>query len=132
MEDAELVLEFKLATLGIDRCGVDGDAAARSAEAVTDASAVVRPRFDPEFALRFLKWREEKRRGKPTRGGRPAAPPDFETARESIMRKVNAIVQHDEREKLGQGWTRDEATEQMIPPGWVCSEQPAGEEGAAE
>ncbi|MES2444230.1 MAG: hypothetical protein V4574_15490 [Pseudomonadota bacterium] len=119
LEEAELVLEFRLATIGNDRCGVDGEAAAAP---VADTPPPLR--FDPEFALRFLKWREEKRCGKP--GGRwPAGPPAFETARESILRKIEAIERHGEREQLAQGWTRDAATGRMIPPGWVRAEPPA-------
>lgn len=127
LEEAELVLEFRLATIGNDRCPIDGEPG--DAAAAPQADAAERPRFDPEFALRFLKWREEKRRGKPVRGAWAEQPSSFEEVKESILRKIEAITRHDERARLAAGWTRDEATEQMIPPGWVRAEQ-AGGEGA--
>lgn len=118
LEEAELVLEFRLATYGIDRCAIDGEEG-KAAAPDADAAVEDRPRFDPDFALRFLKWREEKRRGKPVRGGAVSGPPDWEAARASILRKIEAIERHGERERIAQGWTRDEATGRMIPPGWV-------------
>ena len=77
------------------------------------------PRFDPEFSLRFLKWREEKRRGKPVRGTAWRRVRTPEEVSESIHRKLDALVAHDEKKKLAEGWARDEATGRMIPPGWV-------------
>lgn len=117
LEEAELVLEFRLATLGIDRCGVDGEEAEETA--VAAAPVAPQPRFDPEFALRFLKWREDKRRGKPVRGAAAGGPPDFDAVRASILRKIEAIERHDRPKLLAQGWSRDDATGRMIPPGWV-------------
>lgn len=123
LEEAEVVLEFRLATLGIDRCGVDGEEAAEAAEApvapMPGADAAAHARFDPELALRFLKWREEKRRGKPVRGAAWRRVRTPEEVSESIMRKLNAIAAHNEEKQLAEGWTRDEATDRMIPPGWV-------------
>lgn len=120
LEEAELVLEFRLATLGIDRCGAEGEAADKAV-----AGDAPRPRLDPEFALRFLKWREEKRRGKPERGGHVAAPRPIEEMRATILSRINAIKRHRERQRLAEGWTRDEATGQIIPPGWVRAAGPA-------
>lgn len=51
--------------------------------------------FDPELALRFLKWREEKRRGR--RGSAPALPSAGEV-RERIVRKVEALKRYEARE----------------------------------
>jgi hypothetical protein len=94
---------------------------------VPAADAAERPRFDPEFALRFLKWREEKRRGKPVRGAAAGRPVAIEDARERIVRQIMAIKRQSERKQLEAGWTRDEASERMIPPGWVRVEQASGE-----
>ncbi|MCW3845820.1 hypothetical protein OF829_01105 [Sphingomonas sp. LB-2] len=120
LEEAEVVLEFRLATLGIDRCGADGEPVAESPSASGPAVAEAgQSRFDPDLALRFLKWREEKRRGKPARGNAWRRVRSPEEVTESIMTKLNAIAAHDERKQLAEGWTRDEATGRMIPPGWV-------------
>lgn len=122
LDEAELVLEFRLATLGIDRCGADGEAAGGAV--IMEAPP---PRLDPEFALRFLKWREEKRRGKPERGGHGAAPRPIEEMRATILSRINAIKRHGDSKRLAEGWTRDDTTERMIPPGWVRAAGPEGE-----
>lgn len=57
-------------------------------------------KFDPEFALRFLRWREEKRKGGGRRGRVPA-PPSMEQVTESIIRKVEAIKRHRGRDDAG-------------------------------
>jgi hypothetical protein len=53
--------------------------------------------FDPEFALRFLKWREDKRRGATNRGAAVAAPPPIEEVTERIIAKIEAIERHERR-----------------------------------
>jgi hypothetical protein len=127
--EAEVMLEFRLATLGNDRCGLDGGEAAEPVVAAVPAADA--PRFDPEFALRFLKWREEKRRGNlRAAGGRIAAPPDMDAVRASILRKIEAIERHDRPRQIAAGWTHDRETNQMIPPGWVRAAGPAGEADA--
>lgn len=120
LEEAEVVLEFRLATQGIDRCGADGEPQAEAAIVPgLGADAAARPRFDPELALRFLKWREDKRRGRPVRGAKWRRVRTPEEVSESILRKLDAIAAHEEAKQLAEGWTRDEATGRMIPPGWV-------------
>lgn len=100
LEEAEVALEFRLA--------VPPDAAARAAAGTEGAqageAAAAKARFDPEFALKFLKWREEKRRG----GGRRGRPgkwlrkePGIEEVRDEVLRRVAAIRRH--REKGGGG-----------------------------
>jgi hypothetical protein len=86
LDDAEVRLEFRLATWGNEVPPGGGEASdgAAAGEAVP---------FDPEFALRFLKWREEKRRGGGRRGRVPAAP-SIEDVTEKIVRKVEAIKRH--------------------------------------
>jgi hypothetical protein len=126
LEEAEMVLEFRLATLGTDKSAIwqDCDTAdatdAAAGPAVGAAEAPSAPvRFDPEFALRFLKWREDKRRGRSPCAGRAGqATHTLEDHRQSILRKIDAIVSHDEKIQLAQGWTRDEEG-RMIPPGWA-------------
>jgi len=62
--------------------------------------------FDPDFAMRFLKWREEKRRG----GGRwapRARPPSIEEITDKIVRKVEAIKRHRQRREA-EGRSGDE------------------------
>ncbi len=100
LEEAEVALEFRLA--------VPPDAAARAAGAEADEgaqageAAAAQAAFDPEFALKFLKWREEKRHG----GGRRGRPgkwirnePSIEKVRDEVLRRLAAIRRH--REKHG-------------------------------
>jgi transposase-like protein len=90
LEEAELVLEFRLATHGVDRCGIDGEAEAPPGAAAPEAEAVPQPRFDPEFSLRFLKWREQKRRGKAGAGGRPGGAVSMKCATASCARSTRS------------------------------------------
>ena len=60
---------------------------------VEAAAGAKAEKFDPEFAVRFLRWREEKRKGGGRRGRVPA-PPSMEQVTESIIRKVEAIKRH--------------------------------------
>jgi hypothetical protein len=90
LEEAEVELEFRLAKLGND--------VAPSTAGTAEAPPA--PPFDPEFALKFLKWREEKRRGGGRRGRgdryrRKEQP--IEEVRASIMRKLDAIEAHEKR-----------------------------------
>jgi hypothetical protein len=68
-----------------------GDDESEATDAPAVAAAIVP--FDPEFALRFLKWREEKRAGRGKRARAPA-PPGIEEVTERIVRKVEAIKRH--------------------------------------
>jgi len=47
------------------------------------------------------------------------SPDDVEALRERIMNKFRRWRERDEREKLEQGWTLDEASDYLVPPGWV-------------
>ena len=102
LEEAEVALEFRLA--------VPPDAAAREAGAEEEEgarageAAAAQARFDPEFALKFLKWREEKRNG----GGRRGRPgtwlrkePSSEEVRDEVLKRIAAIRRH--RERYGDG-----------------------------
>jgi hypothetical protein len=96
LEEAEAVMEFRLAAHGTNvGVGQNGDTQLCVPERTQ--SCVSTP-FDPEFALRFLKWREEKRRGGGQRGRLPPAP-DIAAVTERIVRKVEAIKRH--RDKGG-------------------------------
>ena len=127
LEEAELALEFRLATIGNDRCSADGEAPARDS---ADADAAPPDRFDPDIALRFLKLREAKRHGRPA-GGRWRRPRTLDEVGGSILRKLEAIKQHHDSEQLAENWSRDEATDVMIPPGRVRADPSAREEDGA-
>lgn len=101
LEEADLELEFRLA------CHGNGDtpekasgAAAGDAAAMPAASAPPAAggeAFDPEFALKYLKWRGEKKAGGGRRGPAAAALRP-EEARQEILRRVEAIERHLRRE----------------------------------
>ena len=90
LDAAELEIEFRLATCSnppeTERRGGGGE------EKGGDAAAG-KP-FDPDLALRFLRFREEKRRGRAKVRGRPAARPTIEEVTQKIVRKVEAIKRH--------------------------------------
>jgi hypothetical protein len=92
MEEAEIVLEFRVACLGTNwsEDAAPDDEAERDAEAEAAAAA-----FDPELALRFLKWRAEQKRGQ---AGANAALPSADDVRERIARSVAALRRHKERD----------------------------------
>jgi len=95
LEEAELALEFRIACHG-NNVGAVGDGGAlhrRSPSPSPSRQGRGEEKFDPEFALRFLKWREEKRRGGGRRGRVPP-PPAIEEVTERIVRKVKAIKRH--------------------------------------
>lgn len=121
LEDAEVRLEFRLATLGndLDAASLEEEGAATSAGESSEGQVSVEPDpFDPDIALRFLKWREDKRRGLQCEGKRWQRPRTLEEVGESILRKMDAIERYEQDEKLEEGWTRDNEGN-MIPPGWV-------------
>jgi hypothetical protein len=95
LEEAELAFEFRLAGMGTNVVGARGDASAASQG--LSSSLVEEERFDPEQAMRFLKWREEKRRGTGRRTPQ-ARPPSIEEVTEKIVRQVEAIKRHRRRE----------------------------------
>jgi hypothetical protein len=86
MEEAEVDLEFRLLC--------EGSGWSEAAEARREAAdAEPAPPLNPEFVLKFLKWREEKRRGK---SGAGVALPDADKVRERIVAKVVAVKRHRE------------------------------------
>ena len=97
LEDAELALEFRLAAIGND---VAEEEAGEGSE-----PCARRDEFDREFALRFLKWREEKRRG--GAGGRARPPirvePTIEEVRGEVERRLAALRRQRERGGGGKG-----------------------------
>lgn len=101
LEDAEIRLEFRLACIGspVGQGPVqdEGEREPGSGTQAIDSDVSEEP-FDREFALRFLKWREEKRRGGGRRGAAIAQPPSIEEVTERIVRKVEAIKRHRARD----------------------------------
>lgn len=137
LDDAEVKLEFRMATMGNDtdqRALGEGET---PGGVIGDAGAEAAIPFDPDLALRFLKWRQQKKAGYGHRGRRRNGPPErsFDEAVQSVLGKVEAIDRHDRREKLAEGWCEDE-NGYLIPPGWVRAEggapPPAREDGAEE
>jgi hypothetical protein len=96
LDEAELALELRLACQGSDVVP-----AADGAETGTsELPQLPEVKFDPDFAMRFLKWREEKRRGR-GRWAPRSKPPSIEQVTEKIVRQVMAIKRH--RERGGEG-----------------------------
>lgn len=93
LDEAEASLEFRVACLGTNWTE---EAEARKHDEPPESEIAPQP-FDHEFALRFLKWRDEKKR----RGGVGAAPslPPIEEVRASILRKLDAIERHQNQQK---------------------------------
>lgn len=96
LDDAELALEFRIACMGSDLEPAEGEEAAAS-----NPVPVAPVPFDPDFAMRFLKWREEKRRGGGRRGP-PAKRPPIEEVAETIIRRVEAIKRHRRKGESGE------------------------------
>ena len=100
LEEAELALEYRIACMasGAEREEAPaGDGGDDRGEGFPPALG-----FDPDFAMRFLKWREEKRRG----GGRRtpvAAPPLLEHVTEKLLRRIEAIKRHRRRAAEDEG-----------------------------
>lgn len=87
LDEAEVSLEFRVACLGTNWTE---EAEARDSGDAGESEAPPGP-FDHEFALRFLKWREDKRRGQ---RGMTAALPPAEDVRARLIRKVQAVKRH--------------------------------------
>ncbi len=85
LEEADVRLEFRLACHG-NVVSPDGVPAGDCPEVP----------FDPDFALRYLKWRQEKKAGRGRRGRVPE-PPSIEAVTEKIVKRVQAIKRHRER-----------------------------------
>jgi hypothetical protein len=99
LDEAEMALEYRLASMGSNLVaggeGEGGEASGSDAGHGGGRSASPEP-FDMDQAMRFLKWREEKRRG----GRRtPAAKaPTIEEVTEKVVRQVAAIKRHAEKQ----------------------------------
>lgn len=92
MEEAEIVLEYRVACLGTNW----SETAAQTNEMQAAEAETPCVPFDPDLAIRFLKWRAEEKSGR----RRPiAALPPADEVRERIVRKVMAIKRHKEREE---------------------------------
>ena len=102
LEEAEMTLELRIASMGSNVVGVqDSDEAGRPSTSLGTNEIGPLP-FDADFAMRFLKWREEKRRGR-GRWAPRAAPPSIEEVTEKIVRQVEAIKRHRREEDDGKG-----------------------------
>jgi len=44
---------------------------------------------------------------------------DVHALSERLLSKIGWLEERTERERLGHGWTRDEATGHLVPPGWT-------------
>jgi hypothetical protein len=102
LDEAEMALEFRIACMGSNvvteedaegACGAPTPSPLPEREGGSQAAA-----FDPDFAMRFLKWREEKRRGR-GRWAPRAKLPSIEEVTEKIVRRVEAIERHRQREE---------------------------------
>ena len=126
LDEAEVVLEFRLATMG----NAPGDDEDDLGTGTSDCPLPAPEPFDPDLALRFLKWREAKRQGREggRNGRRWARPPrPFAEVKHSILTKLSAFDRYQRAQKLAQGWSEDEEG-RLIPPGWVRKNPPAGED----
>ncbi len=88
LDEASAALEFRLVAIGNDLLPEEGGGAAPAD-----------PAFDPEFALRFLKWRHERNSGRARRHG--PSEPGIEEAKEAILKRIEAIERH--RRRQGEG-----------------------------
>lgn len=96
LDDAEVEIEFRIAAeirqgrrgRADSRFSSDGD---RSGTAAGESDYP--PPLDLDAAMRFLKWRQEKKAGRGRRGRVPE-PPSIETVTEKIVRRVEAIRKH--------------------------------------
>lgn len=109
LEDAELRLELLLASTGNRWVQAEAGAGAGAGGEAGGAERAAVP-FDPEFALRFLKWREEKKRARGESGrsvgsaARRQAVEDMpiEAVRAEILRRIDAIRAHEQRGEGGE------------------------------
>jgi hypothetical protein len=87
LDDAEVEIEFRMAA----------EVRGRRASAATDGEMAIEPGpLDMDAAMRFLKWRQEKKAGRGRRGRMPE-PPSIEAVTEKIVKRVEAIKRHRER-----------------------------------
>ena len=126
LDEAEINIEFRLASMGSDVSAAGREEADGGEEGMGTGTSTCPPQLDPlpfdaDLALRFLKWREAKRQGREggRNGRRWARPPrSLDEVQGSILRKLGAIHRHQRAQKLAEGWTEDEQGH-LIPPGWV-------------
>lgn len=84
LDDAEVEIEFRVAA----------EVGGKRAGAAADPEAAIEPGpLDLDSAMRFLKWRQEKKAGRGRRGRIPA-PPSIEEVTERIVKRVQAIKRH--------------------------------------
>ena len=52
----------------------------------------------------------------------PAVGENLDDVRERLFQKLLRLKERDTRKRLAEGWTLDQASGAMIPPGWVRAE----------
>ena len=104
LEAAEVEIEFRLADRSRGPAAERGSPGGGGAgEAGAGEAGAMAEKFDPDLALRFLRFREEKRRGRAKGRGRGPVPRRLEDVKESILQKLEAIARHRAREGGGEG-----------------------------
>lgn len=105
LDDAEVEIEFRVAAQVRGLRGPKADSRSARGGAVADPAAGESdspPPLDMDAAMRFLKWRQEKKAGRGRRGRVPA-PPSIEEVTERIVKRVQAIKRHRARGGLPPG-----------------------------
>ena len=100
LEDAEVALEFRLFAAANDVLGGAGEGEAGEGRETP---------FDPYFALSFLKWREQRKRGGGQRGRCLRREPTIEEVRDEIFQRIMALKR--EREQIEANRLRGEGEE---------------------
>ena len=88
LDEAELALEFRIASMGSNV--VVGSVLP---VVISEDHEVSPEPLDLDAAMRFLKWREERRRGR-GRWAPRAKPPSIEEVTDKLVRRVEAIKRH--------------------------------------
>jgi hypothetical protein len=83
LDDAEVEIEFRVAA----------EVRGQSSAAADGEKAIEPGPLDLDAAMRFLKWRQEKKAGRGRRGRVPA-PPSIDAVTEKIVKRVKAIKRH--------------------------------------
>jgi hypothetical protein len=99
LDDAEVEIEFRVAAEVRGLRGGNRDSHFSHGGDCSDTSTPESDspsRLDMDAAMRFLKWRQEKKAGRGRRGRVPA-PPSIEAVTEKIVKRVEAIKRHRER-----------------------------------
>lgn len=91
LDEAELALQFRMACMGSNLLPAEDRPDAEGTQALPPPDAA----FDPDLAMRFLKLRDEQRRGR-ARQARHARPPSIDEVTEKIVRQAMAIKRHRE------------------------------------